>query len=488
MIAAAGLAAKTLGGVLGGTLGPALKGVATILSGPVGLALFSLTAQFLLFRKEIVAFSKGLGSELIPAIGEVEITWTSAINGMKTTWDGFVSSMRGFIDMWKIDWESLGQTIGKALAPIITLVDPIAQKLGGWASAIGKTVGFLFMWGTPLGLIWQGALLVVKVFQVIIDWVVEVGTAIGKMASDAWSWISSKILAPLGLVWDKFKSIMGVVLAFGQTVMRVAGRIGAIIIDKVIGALSSAWDWVAEKVTPAFTALGEIASSVLSWIGSLIDTWLITPLSVVYDWLAGKLAGAWDTFASAAVAAVGVIGSALSSLGSAIQFAILEPLRFAVRGIIQLADALNVDVPSSLREFVVAGAKSGLSGAASRVAGGVASPFQGDSEAFQLPGAPGGPDLSMGMKNSRQMAKLTGEAFGKAAGSGMRAMGGGMAKMADALKDEPCVKTSVQVDGKEIARANSTVKRETLERAGASTTPWQHRTMIEQGATIARPR
>lgn len=54
----------------------------------------------------------------------------------------------------------------------------------------------------------------------------------------------------------------------------------------------------------------------------------------------------------------------------------------------------------------------------------------------------------------------------------------------DPPKINQTINTSVQVDGKEIARSSKKSEVELTERAGFSITPWQRRQLLEQGATV----
>jgi TP901 family phage tail tape measure protein len=400
-------------------IGTAMRAIGTVLSGPVGAAIAVAIGLFVIFKKEIMDFVGGFIEGLLPALAPLEEVWTRIVGAMKSVWDELSNTLRAGLAALGIDWGGLGNTAGSTLGTII--------------SFIGEVIATVVEWGAK-----------------ILVTAIQIG-----------AWITENVVSVFQAVWDKISFAINIAKMLGQVVAGIAAKIWEWIKSKVVAILET----VKEKLSGVidfFKRMSDTASEVLSAIGGFFDTWLITPLKDALSWL-NNLIGGWEGLRA-------IVGSVLSWIKGQMETSLLGPIRAVVRAIIELAEAMDVDVPAGLRKFASPGPQ------------GFGAAVRGRAAALRGAAAPAFQPAFSGVTFARSKAQVeAAKAAGTEAGKAMNRGLGGLAK---SLSDRDCeTKTTVNIDGKTAARAQAKVSRELSERAGFGATPWMRRMFAEQGAT-----
>lgn len=400
-------------------IGTAMRAIGTVLSGPVGAAIAVAIGLFIIFKKEIMDFVGGFIEGLMPALAPLEEVWTRIVGAMKSVWDELSTTLRAGLAALGIDWGGMGNTAGSTLGTII--------------SFIGEVIATVVEWGAK-----------------ILVTAIQIG-----------AWITENVVSVFQAVWDTINSAITIVKFLGRLVAAIAAKIWEWIKSKVVAILETVKDKLS-GVIDFFKRLSDTASEVLSAIGGFFDTWLITPIKDAISWL-DNLIGGWEGLRA-------IVGSVLSWIKAQIETALLGPIRAVVRAIIELAEAMDVDVPAGLRKFASPGPQS------------FGATVRGRAAALRGAAAPAFQPAFSGVEFARSRAQVeAAKAAGKEAGKAMNRGLGGLAK---SMQDRDCeTKTTVNIDGKTAARAQAKVSRELSERAGFGATPWMRRMFAEQGAT-----
>jgi phage-related protein len=399
-------------------IGTAMRAIGTVLSGPVGAAIAVAIGLFIIFKKEIMDFVGGFIEGLLPALAPLEEVWTRIVGAMKSVWDELSTTLREGLAALGIDWGGLGNTAGSTLGTII--------------SFIGEVIATVVEWGAK-----------------ILVTAIQIG-----------AWITENVVSVFQAVWDKISFAINIAKMLGQVVAGIAAKIWEWIKSKVVAILETVKERLSGVIS-FFKRLSDTASEVLSAVGGFFNTWLITPIKDAISWL-NNLIGGWEGLRA-------IVGSVLSWIKGQIETALLGPIRAVVKAIIELAEAMDVDVPAGLRKFASPGAQgfgAAVRARAGRVRGAAVTP------ARQLSGV---------RFYQPKQAEAVGKAAGKEAGKAVNRGLGGLAK---SIQDRDCETTAtVNIDGKTAARAQAKVSRELSERAGFGATPWMRRMFAEQGAT-----
>lgn len=400
-------------------IGTALRAIGTVLSGPVGVALGVAIGLFILFKNEIMEFVGGFIEGLLPALAPLEEVWTRIVGAMKSVWDELSTTLRAGLAALGIDWGGLGNTAGSTLGNIISI--------------IGSVIATVIEWGAK-----------------ILVTAIQIG-----------AWITENVVSVFQAVWDKISYAINIATMLGQVVAGIAAKIWEWIKSKVVAILETVKERLS-GVIDFFKKLSDTASEVLSAVGGFFDTWLITPIKDAISWL-NNLIGGWEGLRS-------IVGSVLSWIKDQIDVALLGPIRAVVKAIIELAEAMDVDVPAGLRKFASPGAQ-GFAGA-----------VKGRAAALKAAAAPAFQPAFSGVEFARSKAQV--EASKQAGIEAGKAVNRGLGGLAKSIQDRDCDTTAtVNIDGKTAARAQAKVSRELSERAGFGATPWMRRMVAEQGAT-----
>lgn len=395
-------------------IGTAFRTIGSVLTGPVGAAIVIAIGLFIIFKNEIMAFISGFISGLMPALAPLQEAWTSIMNSLRMVWDELANTLRAGLAALGIDWGAMGSSVGSILGTII--------------STIGEVIAWIVKWAAK---------------------VVVIAIQIG-------AWIAKNVVAILVTVWERVSFTINIVKMLGQVVAGIAAKIWQWIKSKVVAILDRVRDKLS-GVIEFFKKMAATVSEAMSAIGGFINTWLITPIKDAIGWL-NNLIGGWEGLKN-------IVGSVLSWIKNQIDVSLLGPIRAVVKAIIELAEAMDVDVPAGLRRF------------ATPRAGGFGAAIRGRARAAHAAAAPAFQPGFSGVEFFQpKQAEKVGKEVGKAINRGL----GGLAK---SISDRDCeTNTSVSIDGKVAARAQAKVSRELSERSGFGATPWQRRMVAEQGA------
>jgi hypothetical protein len=196
----------------------------------------------------------------------------------------------------------------------------------------------------------------------------------------------------------------------------------------------------------------------------------------------------WDGFA--ALFSGDIIGG-FKKMGQAIADFVLAPLKFLIRNIVRLADAVHIgdQISQGLRDF----ANSGTIGIQTVGTQRAAQGGQGTRGAPEFLKKKQTADAMRDAVTTSKTADVNiTNAFGENLDKSMAAMGDKLGAKLDGVKDaaekQPCVDNNVRVnlDGQEVARSQSRHKQELKDRAGFKATPWQRRVALEHGGAPTR--
>lgn len=252
------------------------------------------------------------------------------------------------------------------------------------------------------------------------------------------------------------------------------------------------WRMVGTQVVGILAGIIETIAKVIMWIVligttairvgrqyflAVMDTFL-APFVAVYNLIA-------DVITALGMFASGDIIGGLKKFGTAILNFMLEPLRFVLRQIVRLADAINEDlVPQNIRDFANEGVMQlqMLDTAPTHTSGERGAPaFLEKKESVM--------DADSELRAAQmRAAEDAGDAMNQAL---IDALSGKIdqqtAAVAEAASTKPCIDNYVDVnlDGEKVARNTARHNQEISDRAGFKTTPYQRRVAVEQGA-VAR--
>jgi TP901 family phage tail tape measure protein len=261
------------------------------------------------------------------------------------------------------------------------------------------------------------------------------------------------------------------------------------------------WKKVGTVIAAVFMAIAETVLTVISWIIQLIVgivkavKWTGKAIWTVFDAVGTFIA---EHFAKIALGFQDLFGGnfvrGLKRIGLALLDGILTPLQLIVKGAVELADALDIDIPKGIRDF----AKGGLTQSF-----GLGTPDDVWANAGAPPKKKRRPKVSAYNPDDMFETGNYDAAFGVAKsaidlkGAEFDATSGDHLAMKEAVKEgvkegsaEAPNETTINLDnkmcvsGEDVARAVSRHKIEIQERAGFKSTPWQRRQAAEHGSIL----
>lgn len=331
----------------------------------------------------------------------------------------------------------------------------------------------------------------------------------GETALRVWGNIKTWVLD----VWDNaiypfyqgFKTVVGPAIEeLGVIFDDVLGRVKALwtelfgFIFEGTGMTAKDWKMVGTVIGAIFFAIAETILTVVGWVISIFIglvkavKWVGKAIWSVFDFV-GTFIG--EHFAKIALGFSELFGGnfvrGLARIGLALLDGILTPLQLIVKGAVQLAEALDIDLPKGVKDF----ASGGMTKVAG-LAGMDDSEFMTGPRPEKKKPTVYDPDDWMATGNYDGMFDVPGM---KAEMKGMEAEAArdNYVELKDAVKEgvkegaaEAPNETTINldntmcVDGEALAKAQSRHTIELQERAGFKATPWQRRQAAEHGAIL----
>lgn len=299
---------------------------------------------------------------------------------------------------------------------------------------------------------------------------------------------NESLLDVVGRVWGSIKDWMvgvyeGGVRPFVEGLMYAYEVVAPMIQGNFVNVFSQLMDTFGAVVAMFKSFFGESETDWREWgmiIGSVIGGVVMTALNIMKSVLerieygANAIRQAFKDFSS------GNILSGFARLGTALMDLVLEPFRDILKTAISIADSVSVPVPEAIRGFAFGGI--GLAKAKERLG----------AEDDEIQGKPSSaPNYAYIPEIAKSAAEIEAEKS-KAVMAGLppdmqAAMEGALNSHEG--KKKPCetnVTSTLNVDGKQLAKAEAKYKTEMDDRAGYENPPYQRRQMMSHGSSPGR--
>jgi phage-related protein len=281
----------------------------------------------------LISVFAGLGSVIAAAfwpvtliVGGLLLAWQLLKRENESFWE---TSKRvwGDIKVWALDvWENSIRPLWEGIMEMI----PTTEELG-------------LMWSRTLERIREFGRVAVEVFTTVKSWVVDLWVNVVKPFYQgllegfipaledlraAWIGIITNVKMVFGDLWE---FIFG-----GLKEVEINWREVGRVIGAIIGAIATAVLTFVQYAIPVIASIAKAIWTVFKATWDVIS-WIITQIS---EGLAKVVMSFQEIFS-------GNIISGLARLGSAVLDFVLKPLRLIIEGALQLADALNIDIPAA---------------------------------------------------------------------------------------------------------------------------------------------
>lgn len=331
--------------------------------------------------------------------------------------------------------------LGAVLSPVALAIVPVMGALSGLWTMMSGIAGLAGGWGA----LWAG------------------------MGAAAWpvALAVGAVVAAIGAVWT---NAQGAGTAFGE--------FGAVL-GRVWASATNLFDGLSTALAPVFSILTNLIGAVLVPVFDVLGS-VLSQVGDLFDDVAGYARQLARILWPLADFARDVLGPVISFLGRIMLEGLVAPFRVAVwfasqvfRALTEVAGVIG-DVIDAVMEFL------GITRADDLVKGAAATgPLP---EAVLRTNPDGSVDLLAESSPAEEAAQSIADT------QATQAQGTGAAAAAAAAKLQLNATTSVNVDGREVARAVGRHNLELTERAGANVTPWQRRMIVERGAVPATGR
>lgn len=529
-----GIALSGLSSIIGG-LGTALS----TLAGPIGIVVLAFTSGFMLIRKD----GESVGETLFRIFNAIRAYAAMAYENLKRFSSGFKEGIGGaletvtglfenmqkeandvyttFVDMieqsgvFETDWEAIGKHVGDVATNIVDFIAPTLDSLVGSFSdaaqiltesiipslkgiwTVVKIVGAVLLFPMLPGIIialkviWPLIGLIFKGVAWVVGKVIELVGWVGEQLAPVWDTVAEKVgfvLGAMGRLWEFVKTVAVAYFDLITSVGRALGEKLQPHVEKVKDAIVGTWNTIAESARKAW-----------NWITSKV-------IAPAWNWISGVAQDIKLTFVSAFKTIRNVAVSIFSKLAPILAAPFKMVVDFISDIVKQLAGtefgkaALEVagvsatEVAKFSKDIGKAGKK--LAGvpitedvlAESKVAQKALANQLSQMQAKSMADAMKGKALTAAMTQANlEAAKKT------PAAKAMKAKAEQQGQVVGA--QQPCVTvdnknkiaidSNLNVDGSEIAVASAQHQVEISERSGFSTTPFQKRKVLEQGAVPA---
>jgi TP901 family phage tail tape measure protein len=433
-----------------------VSGITQVMQGLAdGVDVDSLEAKF---GPVITGIAVGL-RDAITAVGEA-IVW---IKAQITEFFGESgSAQRESIAQW-VKYAAIFAVIAAAIVPVVAVLAGIIVVVGiiGTAvTALGAIMAAVFWPVTAIGLALVG------VYYSLARENETLGQTVSRVWGDISAWISAAWENSLKPLWEGLK--YGAEVVWPNIKFHAVAAMTAIygVVEQLFGLFRDFFPETEGGWMELGKTIAVVFGESIGWVLDKIRTGLET-----ISWFIGQVRESFKMIAS------GEIIAGLAKLGSALLDLVLEPVREILKSAISIADAVYVPIPDAVRSFAFGGI--GLENAKNRL---------GEDD-LDKPKAGGGnfasysyaPDVA-GAQADLEAAKKGNDAdeIGKAVGKAM--------EEAEAKKKgcETNVNSTLNLDGKKVAKNQAKIKNEMDERAGFKSLPYARRLMSEQGSSPGR--
>ena len=375
------------------------------------------------------------------------------------------SAQRDSIAQW-VKYAAIFAVVAAAVVPVVAVLAGIIVVVGiiGTAvSALGAIMAAAFWPVTIIGLALVG------VYYSLARENETLGQTVSRVWGDISAWITAAWEDSIKPLWDGLK--YGAEVVWPTIKHNAVGAVTAIyeLVEQLFGLFRDFFPeteggWKDLGTTIA-TVFGETIGWVLDQIRDKIE---------VISWFIGQVRESFKMIAS------GEVIAGIAKLGTALFELVLEPIRQILKSAINIADAVYVDVPDAVRSFAFGGI--GLEKATERL--------NADDEDIGGPRFANSsyvPDLNSiatdteTARNNAMMAKMTPEM--------KKAFREGLIEAEKEKSKDGCttnVNSTLNLDGKKVAKSQAKIKNEMDERAGFKSLPYARRLMSEQGSSPGR--
>ena len=436
-----------------------VSGITQVMQGLAdGVDVDTLEAKF---GPVITGIAVGL-RDAITAVGEA-IVW---IKAQITEFFGESgSAQRESVAQW-VKYAAIFAVVAAAVVPVVAVLAGIIVVVGiiGTAvSALGAIMAAAFWPVTIIGLALVG------VYYSLARENETLGQTVSRVWGDISAWITAAWEDSIKPLWDGLK--YGAEVVWPTIKHNAVGAVTAIyeLVEQLFGLFRDFFPeteggWKDLGTTIA-TVFGETIGWVLDQIRDKIE---------VISWFIGQVRESFKMIAS------GEVIAGIAKLGTALFELVLEPIRQILKSAINIADAVYVDVPDAVRSFAFGGI--GLEKATERL--------NADDEDIGGPRFANSsyvPDLNSiatdteTARNNAMMAKMTPEM--------KKAFREGLIEAEKEKSKDGCttnVNSTLNLDGKKVAKSQAKIKNEMDERAGFKSLPYARRLMSEQGSSPGR--
>lgn len=372
------------------------------------------------------------------------------------------SAQRDSIAQW-VKYAAIFAVVAAAVVPVVAVLAGIIVVVGiiGTAvSALGAIMAAAFWPVTIIGLALVG------VYYSLARENESLGQTVSRVWGDISAWITAAWENSLKPLWEGLK--YGAEVVWPNIKFHAVAAMTAIygVVEQLFGLFRDFFPETEGGWMELGKTIAVVFGESIGWVLDKIRTGLET-----ISWFIGQVRESFKMIAS------GEIIAGLAKLGSALLDLVLEPVREILKSAISIADAVYVPIPDAVRSFAFGGI--GLENAKNRL---------GEDD-LDKPKAGGGnfasysyaPDVA-GAQADLEAAKKGNDAdeIGKAVGKAM--------EEAEAKKKgcETNVNSTLNLDGKKVAKNQAKIKNEMDERAGFKSLPYARRLMSEQGSSPGR--
>jgi TP901 family phage tail tape measure protein len=433
--------------------------------------------------KELIEPEKGIGEGAAKTALQIAMGFADAIKTIKTSFTSVIEKLKetsgwfketfGEDGVRKITmYATLFAVAAAAITPLILSLAAAKFVIGGVFAAISGVATILSAVFWPVVVVIGAVLLAyqflkqeneslletaTRVWGNIKTWILDVWQNAIKPLWDGIQQGFTPAIEELGRIWNDIISF--VKIAFGDLFNDISNRLDGVSIDwqyvgTVIGAIIGAIaTTISTLIKFAIPLIGTLSSFFRSAFGKIWDTvsWVF---GGIWSFISKIVVGFQEMFDGKILKGIGRIGAALLD-------GILYPLRSIIKGAMQLADAIGIDLPEGLKTF----ANEGVSGL-----------FFGEEKKEQ-------PKIKS-PKNTANVKKIS-ETSEKITSMKAKQMSPEL-KANVTVEDKKTlnIQSNLSVDGRNLNIASGEHTQEINDRAGVKTTPYQRRAMLEQGVAL----
>jgi len=375
-----------------------------------------------------------------------------------------------------VKFATLFAVAAAAIVPLILGLGAVKFVIGGIVSVISGVATILstIFWPVliAIGAIFLAYQLLKNENESLIDTATRVWGNIKTWILDVWEnaikplWQGIKegfapAIEALGEIWNNIvtniKLVLGDLFNFifgGLSETEISWKEVGRVVGAIIGAIATA---IGKFVEYAIPIIASIAITIGTVIGRIWDsvTWMIESIAIA---VSNVVMAIEDMFG-------GNILSGLARLGTALLDMVLFPIRSIIKGAIELAKVIGIELPKGLQTFAEEGVTGLVFGAVGR------------GPAEQPPKIKKAKNLQAVEQLGKTSEKLT-------TTKAKQASPEVVANVTVEDKKTLNIENKLSVSGEDLNIASGKHRQEISDRAGFKTTPYQRRVMLEHGAML----